>query len=138
MTSIQISRFVLHIAIMSDVPTFALSDNFIIKLMNDYLTPRRRHSSLFQRMEDEIHKISRKLSAAKQHKDAHRTPTPTPLRQQSPGLTVRRHHQNPTPPPPSQELTRKWDTVLADRTNNSTLDPKRAPIRRLRFNHRVE
>ncbi len=26
------------------------NDNFIIKLMNDYLTPRRRHSSLFQRM----------------------------------------------------------------------------------------
>lgn len=39
--------------------------------MNDYLTPRRRHSSLFQRMEDEIIKISRKLSAAKQHKTNH-------------------------------------------------------------------
>jgi hypothetical protein len=39
--------------------------------MNDYLTPRRRHSSLFQRMEDEISKISRKLSAAKQHKENH-------------------------------------------------------------------
>lgn len=39
--------------------------------MNDYLTPRRRHSSLFQRMEDEINKISKKLSAAKQHKENH-------------------------------------------------------------------
>ncbi len=39
--------------------------------MSDYQTPRRRHSSLFQRMEEEINKISRKLSAAKQHRETH-------------------------------------------------------------------
>lgn len=33
--------------------------------MNFYTTPRRRHSSLFERMENEIKKISKKLSAAK-------------------------------------------------------------------------
>lgn len=31
-----------------------------------YTTPRRRHSSLFERMENEIKKISKKLSAAKE------------------------------------------------------------------------
>jgi hypothetical protein len=98
--------------------------------MNDYLTPRRRHSSLFQRMEDEINKISRKLSAAKQHRDAHAPPS---LRAESPGLTVRRTKQDPSATA-SKELTRKW-TGLADRTN---LDPKRPPIRRLRFSHRAE
>ena len=39
--------------------------------MSDYNTPRRKHSSLFQRMEDEINKISKKLSAAKQIRQTH-------------------------------------------------------------------
>jgi len=50
-----------------------LPDNFTNKIyiMNDYNTPRRKHSSLFQRMEDEINKISKKLSAAKQIRQTH-------------------------------------------------------------------
>lgn len=34
--------------------------------MSYFTTPRRRHSSLFERMENEIKKISKKLSTAKE------------------------------------------------------------------------
>lgn len=87
---------------------------------NDYQTPRRRHSSLFQRMEDEINKISKKLSAAKHHRQsqthsrkntlAH--PPPFNPLTETPEETVRYKQTEYG----SKELTRKYN-CLADRTN---------------------
>jgi hypothetical protein len=87
-------------------------------------------------MENEIHKISKKLSAAKEHRSSHThsrkytlayPPSFDPRSLATPAPTARKSPEDDTR---SKELTRKTKP-LVDRTN--LMEAGRVPIRRLKF-----